>query len=161
MLERTLSTLSTASTMLQSSRGTIVDDGGFSIERDDENDRVTTYNPCRSFAPTHSCLGLYRSRFNKREQMRLRPIFCNNDRLYALAKRANVHETRNGMGRPLVCATQSCTSLAKRTSGASCGRYLSRETCDRGANFVVTRINELRPPPLSRRRFEIRKVCSA
>ena len=48
-----------------------------------------------------------------------------------------------------------------RASGASCGRYLSRETFKRGANFVVARINELRLPRLSRRRSEIRKVCSA
>jgi hypothetical protein len=80
---------------------------------------------------------------------------------YQVAKRANVHETCNGMGWPHVCATQSCTSLAKRASGASCGRYLSREICKRRTNFVVTRINELRPPRLSRRRFEIREVCSA
>jgi hypothetical protein len=86
LLERVLSTLSTAGITLTSSRGTIVDDGGYSIERDDENDRVTTYNPCRSFAPRYSGLRSYHSIFNKREKMRLKPIVCNNDRLYALAK---------------------------------------------------------------------------
>jgi hypothetical protein len=86
LLERVLSTLSTAGTTLTSSRGTIVDDGGYLIERDDENDRVTTYNPCRSFASRYSCLRSYHPRFNKQEKMRLKPIICNNDRLYVLAK---------------------------------------------------------------------------